>query len=199
MSLGFACVAVILAGLALTLEMRSSRSERMLSFIADVIHEYRNEDFKDRLEFILTEMPSRVQSDEQGRPVVAKDDFRRCRPVVGFFNNVGILVAEGNLKIELVSAVMGTSVLRTWNILGPAIYADREIREERKVREDGVIRTDGLTAQERSVYFAHFEDLVGRLREIPASELRKRLKLRLAPPPEWAPPVGDTVGNKNSA
>ena len=89
----------------------------------------------------------------------------RATVVAVFFNDIGILLANGIIDETLVSSYMGRSVLRAWNSLGPYIVTTRAQRKDLNL----------------VLFFEHLAVIVSRN---PPAKLNRRLDHQTMPPLE---------------
>lgn len=142
-----------------------TRRSQFVPIVAGLLQdEFRSADFKRRTDFIETELRATCPPNPDGTLSLTDDARNMVRPVMSYFNNVGLLLANGAVSAELVSSIMGGTVANTWRELGPFIYAERS-------RRGGDPN-----------YYGYFEHLAASVREIGPEKLDQRLGLKKLPP-----------------
>src|SRR5581483_12281856 len=146
--------AAVIAGVSAAFAFRSEREARRTNDIAvlEFLREYRAAEPSRRYVFreLAAAHPSPVRiADLPDMP--REHAFTVCH----YLDHLGFLVDHGIIDQEGVAGLLGESVLRAWEVLGPYIRSERDARG-----------TD---------YAAYFEDLAERIRRLDLPSMRTQL------------------------
>ncbi len=125
--------------------------------------EFRSFEFKDRLTYVQTMLDYDSPALRDGSLQLSNESIR-ARPIMSYFNNVGLLVYHGTITEEAASSIMGGSVVSAWKALAPYVYAERRRRGD------------------DPNYYGYFEHLAASIVEIGPDKLDAKLELKKLPP-----------------
>jgi hypothetical protein len=164
-------IALASAGLALAVSVVVAfrqeiltRRAQLLAVTQEVMTEFRSADFKDRLTYVQRTLAGDSPARDEHGPVLSDQSWLKARPVMSYFNAVGLLVFHGTVSAEVVASVMGGSLMSAWKELAPYVYAQRS-------RRGGDPN-----------YYGYFEHVAALVAEIGPARLDERLRLRKLPP-----------------
>jgi hypothetical protein len=166
-------VAVVASSILTLRQLRLTTHANLLPVIIQRFQEFRSDEFTTDLDYIKTKLWKDYPPKEWGFDNLPEEARAPFRTVALFFNDVGILVANGVIDDVLATSYMGNSVLRAWNRLEPYI------RNERCTRND-------------KYFFVFFEHLAFVVKQNPPSELNARLKLKAMPASSGLAEAGST-------
>lgn len=105
--------------------------------------EYRSADFQRAQNYVLDSLAASF-GPESGLSNLADEARIPSSQVAAFYTSLGALVALGLVDEKFAVSILGSAAHRTWNILEPYIFREREIRDDRDTLafyEDFVCRT----------------------------------------------------------
>jgi hypothetical protein len=162
-----ALVAIVVSVLVARSQSALAHREHLLPVVSDLLRDFLTPEFKINRVYIERTLRDDNPHTTHGLRGLSPEALACARPVIAYFNNVGLLVVNETVSAQLVSSVMGGSVVNAWRVLGPYIYAERILR--------------GGDPN----YYGYFEHLAVVVNEIGPRRLEEMLKLRKWPP---APP-----------
>lgn len=141
-----------------------SRREHVLAVASDLLSEIREPEARRQINYIRQQLQGAAPMNADGTWSLPPDVYETVRPTMTYFNTVGLLVAHGNVSAEIVSSVMGRSILETWTELAPYVYAERARRGN------------------DSYYYGYYEHIAALVVQLNPEELDRTLSLRRLPP-----------------
>jgi hypothetical protein len=128
-SLLVSVLALLVSSLVAWRQLGIMRQSNLLPVTLDMFGEFRTPAFRISMRYLTERLwedhPPADDLDMLGLP----DDVReKIVPVVSYFNNVGLLVANGLIDERTVQSFMGSSVLRAWTRVSPYIRVERDKR-----------------------------------------------------------------------
>ena len=152
---------VVSAGVAIR-QLARLRHSNLLPVALDLFREFRTAEFREHLRYLRDDLWE--QSPPGGLGVVDLSDEARghLAPVSGYFNNMGVLVANGVVDAELVQSFMGGSIMVAWSRVAPYVEVERQRRSDPN-------------------YALFFEHLAALCIRTPPGELNRRLRLERVP------------------
>jgi hypothetical protein len=156
-------VAVVVSVIVARSQHAVARRERLLPFI-EMLDEFHTPEFKALLGYVTDNLASELPQPSDGYRPLDIERRRKLRPLTSYFNEVGVLVANKAIPIELVSGMMGGSISGSWSVLAPYIYARRRDRGN------------------DPNYYAYYEHLAACVRELGPQRLESKLGLKRLPP-----------------
>jgi hypothetical protein len=163
-SLGLATISAGISVAVAYSQNALTRRAYLFPFASEILSELRSSDFRMRLDYVEQDLSAECPQAPDGRYRLTDAARGEARPVMSYFNTVGLLVVQNALAIETVASVMGGSVVRAWEVLAPYIYDERE-------RRGGDPN-----------YYGYFEHLAVVIQQIGPAELKNRLALMKSPP-----------------
>jgi Domain of unknown function (DUF4760) len=166
-AVAFSLVAIVTSTTTAVRQSKLMEHANLLPVLSDLFGEFRAPEFFSNMQYISHSLwkdfpPSTTQWPD------LHEDKTHVRRVAGFFNLVGVLVANGIIGELLVASYMGASVLRAWKYLGPYIQNDRSRRQDPN-------------------WFLFFENLAQRIAQYPPARISALLKLEGMPVSPPAP------------
>lgn len=131
------------------------------------LEEIRDPTFRRSLDYILEHFTTDYSDAQGGLEQVAADHRTDLRRVMSYYNSMGVLHAKQVVPAELISALMGGSVVRTWRLLVPYIRAERILRAKKNPE---------LGASD-DMYYAYYESLATTLASLGPAALSERATL----------------------
>ncbi|WBB68825.1 DUF4760 domain-containing protein [Micromonospora sp. WMMD812] len=162
LTLAFSLVAVIVSTILALRQARLMRHNNLLPVIVDIFTEFRDPAFKEHLHYLQHRLWEEYPPAASGTSDLVGEARQHVVAVGGFFNSVGLLVANNVIDEVVPTSAMGGSILRSWARLSPYIANERQRRNDPN-------------------YEMYFEDLARRALDLPPSKLRSRLALRSMP------------------
>jgi len=159
-----AVVAALVASVALVYSVRAARRQNVLPVFLELIREFREPTFKSHVDYVLTKLEDRAPDASVGIKRLPKSAQQHVLPVQYYFNLLGQLRHSRFISAIEISSTMGGSVIETWRVLAPYVYAERA--------------TSGDT-----LYLGFYEDLAARITALGPIALRRKLNLATSPPP----------------
>lgn len=156
--------AIIVSCLVAHSQNALTRREQLFPFVTEILDEFHRSEFKRLLAYVKEDLAHERPPSSDGDAALTPADHDKLRPLMSYFNEVGLLVANGAIPAKLVASIMGGSVAASWKVLAPHIYARR------------VQRGDDPN------YYAYYEHLAARMKEIGPQRLEGQLKLKKLPP-----------------
>ncbi|MGW7386913.1 DUF4760 domain-containing protein [Streptomyces sp. NPDC054794] len=127
----------------------------------DGFRESRSPDFRASVEYVLyhlrDDFPTAVSYLEL--PDGPKEHVRQ---VAFFYDELGKLVVHGVVDQDLVIGSYGRTIYQTWLAIAPYVYRERELRQR--------------------VVLPYLEHMAAVTSEVTASDIHRKMKLRLLPP-----------------
>ncbi|GAA2589594.1 hypothetical protein GCM10010435_80250 [Winogradskya consettensis] len=125
-SLVVSILALAVSGGVAVRQLVRMRHSNMLPVALDLFREFRTGQFRDNMRYIVEDLwTEHPPGDDTGILDLPDNDRARVIPVVSYFNNVGVLVANGVVDETVVRGFMGQSVLRAWDRAAPYLRAER--------------------------------------------------------------------------
>jgi hypothetical protein len=152
---------LVSAGVAIR-QLARMRHSNMLPVALDLFREFRTPEFRDHMRYLQEELWEQCPPGAAGIVDLSDEARAHLAPVSGYFNNMGVLVANGVVDAQLVQSFMGASILGSWWRVAP--YAE----VERRRRDDPNF----------ALFFEHLAALCLRT---PPAELNRRLHLARVP------------------
>ncbi len=146
-----------------------ARKDQLFPLVGGLLDEFRDADFKKRLAYIEESLATDSPPDSSGEFRLSAAARAQVGPVMGYFNNIGLLVANDAVPVRLASAIMGGSVINAWTALAPYVYAER-------------LRRGGDPN-----YYGYFEHLAASIAEVGPERLERLLQLKKLPPARSTP------------
>lgn len=162
LTLAFSLVAVIVSTVLALRQAKLMRHNNLLPVIVDIFKEFRDPVFKEHLDYLQHRLWAEYPPTGTGTSELADEGRRHVTAVAGFFNTVGLLVANNVIDETVPTSAMGGSILRSWARLSPYIVNERVRRNDPN-------------------YHMYFEDLARRALDLPPSKLREKLTVRSMP------------------
>ncbi|AGL18828.1 DUF4760 domain-containing protein [Actinoplanes sp. N902-109] len=129
-SLVVSVLALVVSGGVAVRQLVRMRHSNMLPVALDLFREFRTEQFRADMRYLV----ERLWTDwpPGGTGVLDLPDEPRARVVrvASYFNNVGVLVANGVVDERMVRGFMGQSVLRAWDRVAPFLRVERTRRSD---------------------------------------------------------------------
>ena len=173
-SLALSVAAITLSVVISLRQIMIMRHANLLPVLIDMFREFREPEFKAHMSYVTTQLWEAYPPGQTGTSDLPEDARKHVGPVAGFFNMVGILVANKVVEDLLPASYMGRSVLVAWSRLAPYIYHERVRRSDEN-------------------YYLFFENLVFLIsRHGGPSKINARLKLKtvtVPPSVEGAPRI----------
>ncbi|MEO6700293.1 MAG: hypothetical protein ABI140_08170 [Jatrophihabitantaceae bacterium] len=157
-------VAIVVSVLVARSQSQLARREQLLPVVSEILREAVAPEFRANRNFIVDQLAVDHPQHFDGMRGLPPDASNRARHVMSYMNNVGLLVANESISAQLVSSVMGGSVVNVWAAVAPYVYAER------------VLRGDDPN------YYGYLEHLAVTVHEIGPDKLATELKLRKWPP-----------------
>lgn len=154
-------IAVVALLIALATALRQdiiTRRGNALAIVVDLFREFRTKEFKESLRFVRKRLHS--FDPDLGYARLPDEAKAHVQAVSHFYDNLGLLVAEGFVSHDLVVGFIGHSIEGAWDALWPFLRVERERRSK----------------SQASGYQAYFEDLVVRIQERPQSQVHEKLR-----------------------
>ncbi|GAA2523345.1 DUF4760 domain-containing protein [Winogradskya humida] len=130
-SLVVSILALAVSGGVAVRQLVRMRHSNMLPVALDLFREFRTPHFRDNMRYIVEDLwTEHPPGDDTGILDLPDDDRARVVPVVSYFNNVGVLVANGVVDASTVRSFMGGSVLRAWDRAAPYLRTERRHRAD---------------------------------------------------------------------
>ena len=161
-SLLVSLLALLVSAGAAIRQLARLRHSNMLPVALDLFREFRTPQFRDHMRYLQEELWDQCPPGGIGIADLSDEARGHLAPVSGYFNNVGVLVANGVVDTELVQSFMGGSVLRAWWRIAPYVEVERQRRNDPN-------------------YALFFENLAARCIRTPPAELNRRLRLERVP------------------
>jgi len=162
-------IAIVVSVLVARSQSQLSRREQLLPVVSEILREAVTPEFRANRNFIVERLATDHPQPADGMRGLPPEASARVRHVMSYLNNVGLLVANESVSAQLVSSVMGGSVINVWTAVAPYVYAERVLRGE------------------DPNYYGYLEDLAVTVHEIGPDELATKLKLRKWPPGTGTP------------
>jgi hypothetical protein len=158
-ALAFAALAGVFAALA----WRESKKANSFPVLIDLVREYRQPRLSEARKFVFDTVKDNRGYYDHTTGFLAFDATaeKHVRALSNYYDNVGALVASGAVDAEIIAGFMGDALKRSWEVLGPYIYGERERRR---------------AMNEPPIYQHYFEDLAVRIKRIDPREARLHLK-----------------------
>jgi hypothetical protein len=163
-ALTFSLIAIVVSAVLTLQQLRLMRHANLLPVMIEAFRDFRSSTFSEHLDFIEG-LQDRYPPEKCAFDDLPESARTRATVVAVFFNDIGILLANGIIDETLVSSYMGRSVLRAWNSLGPYIVRTRAQRKDPNL----------------VLFFEHLAVIVSRN---PPAKLNRRLDLQTMPPLE---------------
>ena len=130
-SLVVSILALVVSGGVAVRQLTRLRHSNMLPVAVDLFREFRTPEFRAAMRYLTGTLWSEHPPGDDVGVLDLPDDVRaRVVPVVSYFNNVGVLVANDVIDDATVRGFMSGSVLRAWDRTAPYIRVERSRRAD---------------------------------------------------------------------
>lgn len=157
-------IAIVVSVIVARSQMAVARREQLLPFIREVLDEFHEPEFKTLLGYVTGDLATDCPQPPDGYRPLDEATRQKLRPLTSYFNEVGVLVANNVVSAELVSGLMGGSIVESWDALAPYIYARRHDRGD------------------DPNYYAYYEHLAACMQKLGPDRLEAKLGLKRLPP-----------------
>jgi hypothetical protein len=161
-SLVVAVLALLVSAGVAVRQLARLRHSNLLPVALDLFREFRTPEFREHMRYLQDELWDRCPPGDVAIGELGDEARAHVAPVAGYFNNVGVLVANGVVEAELVQSFMGGSILRAWSRTAPYVEVERRRRQD-------------------PFYSSFFEHLAALCIRTPPAELHGRLHLERVP------------------
>jgi hypothetical protein len=123
-----ALVAVCVSTWQARSNMQHARHSRALPVIAEIFKEFRSREFRESIHNLLVLPSDKMTGD--GFLALPGDRREDAYKVCYFFDHIGVLVAFGIIREDVVIATMGTQIMQVWSAMFPIIESERACRSK---------------------------------------------------------------------
>lgn len=128
-SLILSFLAVFISSFFAIRQVKVMQQTNYLPILIDMFREFRDSDFKTHSSYVVNQLKKECNPAETGYMYLPPDALVHVRTISHFYDNLGLLVANGIIDQKLVLSFMGGSILSTWTVLEPFIRRERELRQ----------------------------------------------------------------------
>ncbi|WP_305784128.1 DUF4760 domain-containing protein [Symbioplanes lichenis] len=111
-------------------QLNYMRHGTMLPVALDMFAEFRTPEFRGYMRYLTEDLQREHPPGDEGILSLPDDVRAQVVPAVSYFNNLGLLVAQGVVDPAIVRGFMNHSVLRAWDRAAPYIRVERARRND---------------------------------------------------------------------